>query len=452
MSQAPIRARLLYLLCFINFLYLLIPANAVAQSQPPTSYALTHAKIFTLAGSPIEDGTLIIQGGKIAAVGVGLDIPAGAQVIDATALQVYPGFFDSITQMGLREIGAVSATVDSTETGSYNPDVVAATAVSPSSEHIPVTRAAGITEVLAVPGSGGFDSAGSGGVIGGQASAIHLAGWTIDEMLIKKSAAMVLNWPEIETRTFDFATFSRKEKPYSEAKQEYDKQVNEVTDLLERARHYAQALEKGSVAKYDRDLKLEALASVVRGELPLLVFADRAREIRAAVEFCDKQRLRIVLAGGLEAYKVKDLLRSKGVPVILRPVLTLPLDEDDPYDRLLSQPAELAAAGVKFAFASFDNSFARRLGQNAANAVAYGLPYEEALKAVTIYPAHIFGLDEQIGTIEQGKLANVMVTNGDPLELTTDVKYLFIRGQLTSLDNRHLRLYEKYVKRPKPAN
>ncbi len=452
MSQAPIRARLLYLLCFINFLYLLIPANAGAQSQPPTSYALTHAKIFTLAGSPIEDGTLIIQGGKIAAVGVGLDIPAGAQVIDATALQVYPGFFDSITQMGLREIGAVSATVDSTETGSYNPDVVAATAVSPSSEHIPVTRAAGITEVLAVPGSGGFDSAGSGGVIGGQASAIHLAGWTIDEMLIKKSAAMVLNWPEIETRTFDFATFSRKEKPYSEAKQEYDKQVNEVTDLLERARHYAQALEKGSVAKYDRDLKLEALASVVRGELPLLVFADRAREIRAAVEFCDKQRLRIVLAGGLEAYKVKDLLRSKGVPVILRPVLTLPLDEDDPYDRLLSQPAELAAAGVKFAFASFDNSFARRLGQNAANAVAYGLPYEEALKAVTIYPAHIFGLDEQIGTIEQGKLANVMVTNGDPLELTTDVKYLFIRGQLTSLDNRHLRLYEKYVKRPKPAN
>jgi imidazolonepropionase-like amidohydrolase len=429
-----------------------LPLNASAQSQSSNTYAITHAKIFTLAGSAIEDSTLIIHNGKIAAVGVGLDIPAGAQVIDATGLQVYPGFFDSITQMGLREIGAVSATVDSTETGSYNPDVVAGTAVFPSSEHIPVTRAAGITEVLAVPGSGGFDSAGSGGVIGGQASAIHLAGWTIDEMLIKKSAAMVLNWPEIETRSFDFATFSRKEKPYSEAKQEYDKQVNEITDWLERARHYAQAMEKGSTAKYDRDLKLEALVPVVRGELPLLVFADRSREIRAAVEFCDKHRLRMVLAGGSEAYKVKDLLRSKGVPVILRPMLTLPLDEDDPYDRLLSQPAELAEAGVKFAFASFDNSFARRLGQNAANAVAHGLPYEEALKAVTVYPAHIFGLDEQFGTLEQGKLANVIVTNGDPLELTTDVKYLFIRGQLTSLDNRHLRLYEKYAKRPKPAN
>jgi len=430
----------------------LLTSHAGAQSQGPSAYAITHAKIFTLAGSTIEDGTLLIRDGKIVAVGARLDIPAGAQVIDAKGLQIYPGLFDSITQMGLREIGAVSATVDSAETGSYNPDVVAATAVSPSSEHIPVTRAAGITEVLAVPASGGMDSFGSEGVIGGQASAINLAGWAIDEMLIKKSAAMVLNWPEIETRTFDFATFSRKEKPFTEARQEYDKKVNELTDWLERARHYAQVMEKSSPAKYDRDLRLEALVPVVRGELPLLIFADRSREIRNAVEFCDKQRLRMILAGGAEAYKVKDLLRSKGVPVILRPMLTLPLDDDDPYDRLLSQPAELAAAGVKFGFASFDNSFARRLGQNAANAVAHGLPYEEALKAVTVYPAKIFGLDDQIGTIEQGKLANIIVTNGDPLELTTDVKYLFIRGQLTSMDNRHLRLYEKYSKRPKSAN
>lgn len=422
------------------------------QSQPTTTYAITHAKIFTLSGTTIDDGTLILRDRKIAGVGVGLDIPAGAQMIDAKGLQVYPGMFDSVTQMGLREIGAVSATVDSTETGNFNPDVVAATAVSPSSEHIPVTRAAGITEVLAVPGSGGFDSGGGGSVIGGQASAIHMAGWEIDEMLIKKSAAMVLNWPQIETQSFDFTTFSRKEKPYADAKQEYDKQVNEITDWVERARHYAQVMDKSSAAKYDRDLKLEALATVVRGELPVLVFANRAREIRNAVEFCDKQRLRMILAGGEEAYKVKDLLRSKSIPVILRPVLSLPLDEDDPYDRLLSQPAELAAAGVKFAFASFDNSFARRLGQNAANAVAHGLPYDEGLKAVTLYPAQIFGLADQIGTLEQGKLANVIVTNGDPLELTTDVKYVFIRGQLTSLDNRQLRLYEKYAKRPKPAN
>lgn len=451
MKNARLHA-FVFLLNFTCIVYLIFPLTTRAQSQPSSIYALTHAKIFTLAGAPIENGTLVIRDGKIAAVGASVEIPQGAQVIDAKGLQVYPGLFDPITQMGLREIGAVNATVDSTETGNYNPDVVAATAISPSSEHIPVTRAAGITEVLAVPASGGLDSFGSRGVLGGQASAIHLAGWTIGEMLIKKSAAMVLNWPEIETRTFDFATFSRKEKPFTEAKQEYEKQVNELTDWLVRARHYSQAMEKGSPARYDRDLKLEALVPVVRGELPLLILADRARDIRNAVEYCDTQKLRMILAGGAEAYKVKDLLRSKNVPVILRPMLTSPLDEDDPYDRLLSQPAELSAGGVKFAFASFDNSFARRLGQNAANAVAYGLPYDEALKAVTVYPAQILGLSNEIGTLEQGKVANLIVTNGDPLELTTDVRYLFIRGQLTSTNNRHKSLYEKYLNRPKSAD
>jgi imidazolonepropionase-like amidohydrolase len=429
----------------------LVSLGASAQSQPPSVVAFTHAKIFTLAGTPIEDGTLVIRDGKIAAVGANVEVPAGAQVIDAKGLQIYPGLFDPITQMGMSEISAVNATVDTTETGAYNPDVVAATAVFPSSEHIPVTRASGITEVLAVPDSGGFDSGGSRGVIGGQASAISLAGWTINEMLIKRSVAMIISWPTIETRTFDFATFSRKEKPFTEAKQEYEKQVNELTDYLGRARHYAQAMGHGGPADYQRDLKLEALAPVIRGQLPVLVFADRARDIRNAVEFCDKQKLKMILAGGAEAYKVKDLLRSKGIPVILRPTLSLPIEEDNPYDRLLSQPAELAAAGVKFAFGSFDNSFARRLGQQAANAVAYGLAYDEALKAVTIYPAEIFGVADQVGTLETGKVANIIVTNGDPLELTTDVKFLFIKGQRTSLDNRHQRLYEKYLNRPKAA-
>jgi imidazolonepropionase-like amidohydrolase len=268
-------------------------------------------------------------------------------------------------------------------------------------------------------------------------------------MLIKKSVAMVLDWPQIETRSLDFATFTRKTKPFAEAKQEYDKQVNELSDWLDNARHYAQAWGHGGPAEYQRDLKLEALVPVVRGELPVLVFAQRARDIRRAVEFCDKQKLKMILAGGGEAYKVKDLLRSKNIPVILRPMLSSPGEEDDPYDRMLTQPAELSQSGIKFAIGSFDNSFARRLGQNAANAIAYGLPYEEGLKAVTLYPAQIFGLADQFGTLEAGKMANIIVTDGDPLELTTDVKYLFIKGQLTSTDNRHKRLFEKYSNRPK---
>src|SRR5207302_8014285 len=186
----------------------------------------------------------------------------------------------------------------------------------------------------------------------------------------------------IQTRTFDFATFSRKEKPYADAKQEYEKQVTELTEWVERGRHYAQAIGHGGPSDFERDVKLDALAAVIRGQLPLLVFADRVRDIRNAVEFCEKQNLKMILAGGREAYKVKDLLRSKNIPVILRPMLSSPPDEDDPYDRELTEPAELAAAGVKFAIASFDNSFARRLGQNAANAVAHGLAYDEALRSV----------------------------------------------------------------------
>jgi imidazolonepropionase-like amidohydrolase len=420
-----------------------------AQTTGVSGYAITHAKIFTLAGSPIEDGTVVIHDGKITAVGAGVTIPAGAQVIDAKGLQVYPGLFDPVTQMGLSEISAVSATVDTTETGSFNPDVTAATAILPSSVHIPVTRASGITEVIAAPASGGFDSRGATNLVGGQASAIHLSGWTAEEMLINKRAAMVVDWPDIETRSFDFSTFSIKEKPFTDAKKEYDKQINELADYVEQASHYAQALQSPASAGFLRDVKLEAMVPVVRGEMPLLIFADKARQIRDAVEFCDKQKLKIILAGATEAWKEKDLLRSKSVPVILRPTLGEPPDEDDAYDRLLTQPEELRAAGIKIAFGSFDNSFARRLGQNAANAIAHGLPYDEGLKAVTLYPAQMFGLDAQLGTVETGKTANLIVTTGDPLDVTTDVRYLFIKGQLTSTDNKHKALYEKYLNRPK---
>jgi imidazolonepropionase-like amidohydrolase len=436
----------------ILFLTLLGAHALNAQTAGATDYAITHAKIFTLAGAPIEDGTVLIHDGKIAAVGATISIPAGAQVIDAKGLQVYPGLFDPVTQMGLSEISAVSATVDTTETGSFNADVTAATAILPSSVHIPVTRASGITQVIAAPASGGFDSRGATNLVGGQASAIHLSGWTAEEMLINKHAAMVVDWPGIETRSFDFSTFSVKEKPFSDAKKEYDKQINELADFVEQARHYAQALQSPASAGFQRDVKLEAMVPVVRGEMPMLIFADKSRQIRDAVEFCDKQKLKFILAGATEAWKEKDLLRSKGVPVILRPTLGELSEEDYAYDRLLTQPEELRVAGIKIAFGSFDNSFARRLGQNAANAVAHGLPYDEGLKAVTLYPAQMFGLDAQLGTVETGKTANLIVTNGDPLDVTTDVRYLFIKGQLTSTDNKQKALYEKYLNRPKAAH
>ena len=423
---------------------------AWTQNAATTSYAIKGGKVFTLAGPAIENGTVLIRDGKIAAVGAGIAIPSDAQVIDATGLEVYPGMFDPVTQIGLNEVSAVSATVDVSELGDYNPELIAATAVNPASAHIPITRASGITEVIAAPGTSGFDLQ-SGGLIEGQASAFNLAGWTMDEMQINRSVAMVINWPSIQTRTFDFATFSIKEKPYADVKKEYDKSVNTLGDWMDRARHYAQAKEKGSPALYERDLKLEALVPVVERKLPMLVIADEARDIRNAVDFCTKQNLRMILGSGAEAWKVKELLKEKKIPVVLGPTNRLPEQEDTPYDKPYTEPSELFAAGIPIAFSSFGTAFSRRLPQYAGTAVAYGLPHDEALKAVILNAAQIFGLADQLGTLEPGKLANVIVTNGDPLELQTQVRFLFIKGKLTSTDNKHRELYEQYRKRPLPA-
>lgn len=423
---------------------------AYAQSTPGV-YAVKGAKVYPVSGAPIENGNVIIRGGKIVAVGANVAIPADAQVIDATGLEVYPGLFDPFTQIGLNEVGQVAATVDVTELGEFNSELVAATAVNPASAHIPVTRASGITHVIAAPGVGGFDLP-SAGLITGQASAFNLAGWTMDEMQIKRSVAMVIIWPSIVTRSFDFSTFRYKTKPYDEAKKEYDNKVNELSDWLDRARHYAQAKEKGSPALFERDLKLESMIPVVEGRLPVLVVAGEARDIRNSVEFCTKQNLKMILADGSQAFKVKDLLKEKKIPVILGPVERSPDQDDMAYDQQLTQPEDLHAAGIPIALSSFGAAFARRLSQYAGTAVAYGLPHDEALKAVTINAAEMFGIADQVGSIEPGKIANIIVTNGDPFEIRTEVRYLFIHGQLTSTDNRHRDLYEQYHKRPTPGH
>ncbi len=442
-SMTP--ARIAFVLLALLFAHV-----AHAQSGPGV-YAIKGAKVYTISGAPIDKGIVIIRGGKITAVGANVEIPADAQIIDAAGLEVYPGLFDPFTQMGLNEIGQVSATVDITELGDFNPELVAATAVNPASAHIPVTRASGITHVVAAPGIGGFDLP-SGGFLTGQASAFHLAGWTMEEMQIQRSIAMVVNWPTVRTRSFDFATGRPKDKPYVEAKKEYDLKINELSDWLDRARHYAQAKEKGSPALFERDLKLESLVPVVERKLPVLVVAGQARYIRDAVEFCSKQNLKMILAGGSEAFKAEALLKEKKIPVILGPTESFPPEEDMPYDRELTQPAELHAAGIPIALSSFGTAFSRRLSQYAGTAVAYGLPHDEALKAVTLNAAEMFGIADEVGSIEPGKIANLIVTNGDPLEIRTELRYLFINGKLTSTGNRHRDLYEQYHNRPAPAH
>lgn len=416
-------------------------ANPTNSANTSEAYVIRGGKIYSLAGPPIDKGSVVIRDGKITAVGAEVTVPPGAHIIDARGLEVYPGLFDAFTDMGLREVGSIPGTEDTSELGSYNPQLVAATAINPDSALIPVARSNGITHTLTVAGWGAS-------AISGQASAIHLAGWTTDEMLVRRSAAMVVTWPSMDTRGFDFATFTARQRPFSEVKREYDKAIDGFTEWIERARKYSQEILDGSREKLPRDLKLEALVPVVRGELPLLIVAIRQRDIRNAVEYCDKQKLKMILGGGFEAWKVKDLLRARNIPVILGSPYIMPVDEDAGYDDLYSNPGELAAAGVKIAFGSFDASFSRRIPYYAASTVPYGLPHDEALRAVTLYPAQILGVDDQLGTIQSGKVANLIVTTGDPLAIPTEVRYLFIKGQLIDTDNKQRQLYEKYRKRP----
>ena len=249
---------------------------------------------------------------------------------------------------------------------------------------------------------------------------------------------MVVHWPTRQTSSFDFATFSRTTRPFSEVQEEYEERVAELSDWLEAARRHDQA--EGS----ERDLKLEALARVTQGELPMMVFADDERDIRDAVAFTEEQGVRMILLSGRDAWKAKELLAEKDVPVILGPTLALPRTEDEAYDKPLTAAAELHEAGVKVIFASYSSANSRLLPYEVGNAVGRGLPWEEGLKAITLYPAELFGLGSDLGSIEEGKRANLIITNGDPLEIRTELRHLVIDGEITSLDNKHLRLYNKY--------
>lgn len=398
--------------------------------------------VHSMVGEPTQASVLVVDG-EIRAVGNDLDVPSDAERLDVTGLHVYPGIFDAYSRLGLVEVNSVPATVDTSELGSYHPHLSAATAVHPDSEVLPVTRESGITHALTAPGGG------SG--IPGQGAIIHLDGWTVEEMALDPSAAMIVQWPAIRTRSFDFSTFTIRETPFGEAKKEAEKEQNELRDWLDAARHYAQAEAAGS-ERLERNHKLSHLAKVLDEGMPVIVAADARRDIEAAVKFAEEQGLRLVLAGGRDAWELTDLLVEHEVPVILGRPQSSPADDDDPYDRPYRTASMLSEAGVKIAFGSAAGGgfgpggphSARTLPWEAATAVAYGLPADEAMKALTLYPAQMLGVDDRIGSIEAGKVANLMVTDGNPLEITTQVRHLIVAGKSSDTDNRHRRFYERF--------
>ena len=413
--------------------------TSTAATNP--TYAIRDARIYTLSAAGIlERGTIVIADGKIAAVGAGVKIPAGAQIINGQGLEIYPGMINAWSNIGLTEITSVPATNDTTEMGDFNPHLMAFSAAHPESEHIPVARANGITSSISAP---------SGGVISGQAVLLHLDGWTTDEMAIRKSAGMVLDFPSLAPRSSGFggggAGGARRET-FAERKRTYDRQTTELSNLLEAARHYAKARSANPATEVDR--KLEALGPVVRGEMTVFIHADTARDIKNAVEFARKEKLKIVLRGGREGHKVTDLLKKENIAVILGSIVALPTRDDDPYDARFTLPRDLARAGIRFALTSPSSSDVRNLPYEAGFAQAYGLTHDEALRAVTINPAEILGTREILGSIETGKIADLVVTDGDLLEIRTQIKHLFIAGKNVSLETKHTRLYEKYLNRP----
>lgn len=437
-------------LCLATLAALAIGPGAPQAQEAPKTWAIKGARVATVSGAVLDNATVVIADGTILSVGATAVIPASAEVIDGTGLVVSPGFFDAMSQLGLTEIGSVSATNDITEVGAYNPQIDAATAVHPASEHIPIARVNGITHAVAAPGAGGGFGA-SAPVIGGRASAIHLDGWTIEEMLIDRSVGMVVNWPTAQGRAFDPATFSVRTRPYREAKEDQVARTRELARWISDARDYRQARSRGG-DRLARDLKLEALAPIVAGERPWLVRATTERDIRDAVAFfVDTHKQRMVLIGADEAWKVAALLADKKVPVILGPTQSLPLSDDDPYDATMAAPAVLHRAGVQFALSTYNSSDVRNLPYEIGTAVGYGLPRDAALEAITLAPAKILGMEASLGSIEPGKIANLVVSRGDPLEIRTEITHVFIKGVPVPLTTHHTTLYDKYRNRPRPA-
>jgi len=325
--------------------------------------------------------------------------------------------------------------------GDFNPNARAEVAINPHSNLIPVTRANGVTTVLTVP---------DGGIVSGQSALIQLAGWTPREMVIKASVGMHLRFPRL--RSSPLVELSLEEDAEKELRKTYTREMDKVRDLFRDAKAYAKAAAArsadSSVRRFDRDVMLEALVAVVEGRQPLMIEANLARDIRAAIQFADELKLRMVLVGAADVRTAIPDLKRRNIPVILGPILDLPPREDDAYDLLYSNAAALNQAGIRFAIRTDDDHNARNLPYHAAACAAFGLPKEEALKAVTIYPAEILGVADRLGSLEPGKIANIIVTDGDPLEIVTNVKRLFIGGEDISLDTQQTLLYEKFRKRP----
>ncbi len=426
-------------------------AAALAASSlqaADNSFLLKNVTVHPVSGPNVSNVSLLVVDGKIAEIGAKITSKSKVRIIEAKGLHVYPGMIDAGTMVGISEIASVRETSDYGEVGDFNPQLRAAIAVNPESDHIPVTRANGITSILVLPATPSTGGRSAGGFIQGQASLMHLDGWTWEEMRVEQSAAMLLRLPAM-TGGGSFAPSAAQARPagFAEARRNYEDQMRTIRAFLEDARRYRAAkLAKDPDLK--PNLKFEAMLPVLEGKLPVVIPVARQRDVRLAIEFAGKEGFKLILAGLRDPGNQLKVIAEKKIPVILGSPYETPLNEDAAYDEPYTLAARLNEAGVKFAFATFGAQFARNLPYQAGQSANFGLPQEVALKSVTLNAAEILGVASKVGSIEVGKLADLVVTNGDPLEIRTQVKMMFIEGRSVDLESRHTRLYKKYLNRP----
>jgi len=419
------------------------PTSQQGVNPPRGVFAIRNARIVTVSGADIENGTVVIRDGKIEAVGTNVNVPAGAQSIDGRGLSVYPGMIDAGTNMGLVEVPqGANGTVDTAEVGDLNPNAKAITAVNPHSAHIAVTRVEGITNTLTAP---------TGGLISGQAALINLIGTAPKEMAVVPQFALVINYPRIGGGGGGFGGFQQPVN-LSDTLANNERQLEQIRKMLRDAEAYGRALDAyakdRTLPRPDRNVVLEPLVPYVRGQQPVIFRADREAEIRGALKFAEEMKLKPIILGGNDAWKVASLLKEKNVPVILTGLFSLPPREDDAYDALYENPSRLQQAGVRFCISTGDaGAEVRNLPQYAGMAAAFGLSKADALKAVTLYPAQILNVSDRLGAIEAGKMANLVVTDGDLLEIRTRIRYLFIDGRPVVLSSRHTELNDAFKNR-----
>ena len=421
------------------------PTTQQGVLPPRGVIAIRNARIVTVSGPDIENGTVVIRDGKIEAVGASVNVPAGAQTIEGRGLSVYPGMIDAGTNMGLVEVPqGANGTVDLSEVGDFNPNAKAIIAVNPHSAHIGVTRVEGVTNTVTMP---------TGGLISGQAALINLLGTAPKEMAVVPQAALVINYPRIGGGGGGgFGGPAQQPANLSETLEANARQLDQIRKLLRDAEAYGRTQDAyakdRSLPRPDTNIVLESMVPYVRGQRPVIFRAEREVEIRGAVRFAEEMKLKPIILGGNDAWKVASLLKEKNVPIILTGVFSLPMREDDAYDTLYENAAKLQQVGVLFAISTGDSGpEVRNLPQYAGMAAAYGLSKADALKAVTLYPAQIMNVADRLGSIEVGKMANVVVTDGDLLEIRTRIRYLFIDGRPVVLSSRHTELNDAFKDR-----